>query len=90
VSASPPILIETVAGLAMLGALVAGIVAALEEPEHRIVAILTFLVVASQIVIVGIGSAFWGLLVGGVVMLWLGWRRRSKRDSGAPDAALSE
>jgi benzoate membrane transport protein len=40
------------------------------------VAIITFLVVASGIVIVGIGSPFWGLLVGGIVMLWLGWHRR--------------
>jgi benzoate membrane transport protein len=76
VAASPTILILAVAGLAVLGALVTGITGALEAPEHRIAAILTFLVVASQVKPFGIGSAFWGLLVGGVVMLWLGWRRR--------------
>jgi benzoate membrane transport protein len=76
VTATPPLIITAVAGLAMLGALVAGLGAALEKPETRIVAIITFLVVASGIVIVGIGSPFWGLLVGGVVMLWLGWHRR--------------
>jgi len=75
VSASPPLLITAVAGLAMLGAMVSGITAALEDPQHRIVAIVTFLVVASGVVIGGVGSAFWGLLVGGVVMLWLGWTR---------------
>jgi len=32
-------------------------------------------VTASGITVLGIGSAFWGLIVGGVVMLWLGWRR---------------
>ena len=77
VAAAQPILILAVAGLAVLGALVGGITGALEAPEHRIAAILTFLVVASQVKPFGIGSAFWGLLVGGVVMLWLGWRRRA-------------
>jgi benzoate membrane transport protein len=77
VAASPTILILAVAGLAVLGALVTGITGALEAPEHRIAAILTFLVVASQVKPFGIGSAFWGLLVGGIVMLWLGWKRRS-------------
>ncbi len=76
VSASPPLLITAVAGLAMLGAFVSGITGALEAPEHRIVAVVTFLVVASGVVVGGIGSAFWGLLVGGAVMLWLGWSRR--------------
>ncbi len=75
VAAAPTILILAVAGLAVLGALVTGITAALEAPEHRIAAILTFVVVASQVKPFGIGSAFWGLLVGGIVMLWLSWRR---------------
>lgn len=77
VAASPPILITAVAGLALLGALISAITAALEEPAHRIVAILTFLVAVSGVSIAGIGSAFWALLVGGIVMLWmLPWRRR--------------
>jgi len=33
-------------------------------------------VVVSGIVIAGIGSALWGLAAGGLVMAWLGWRRR--------------
>ncbi|TFB76430.1 benzoate/H(+) symporter BenE family transporter [Cryobacterium glaciale] len=74
VAASPPILIIAVAGLALLGALVTSVTGALEQPEHRISAIATFLVTASGITIVGIGSAFWGLVVGGAFMLWLGWR----------------
>ncbi|HEV7742526.1 MAG TPA: benzoate/H(+) symporter BenE family transporter [Pseudolysinimonas sp.] len=82
VSVSPPILITAIAGLALFGALASAVTAALEEPEHRPVAIITFLVVASGIAIAGIGSALWGLVVGGLVMLWFGWRRR-----GRPDAA---
>lgn len=76
VSVSPPILITAIAGLALFGALSSAVTSALEQPEHRIVAIITFLVVASGISIAGIGSALWGLVVGGIVMLWFGWRRR--------------
>jgi benzoate membrane transport protein len=78
VAASPPILIVAVAGLAVLGALVSSITNALDDPHHRVAAILTFLVVASGITVLGIGSAFWGLLVGGIVMAWLGWVRKTR------------
>lgn len=84
VTASPPILITAVAGLALLGALVAAVTAALEEPAHRLVAIVTFLVAVSGVSIAGIGSAFWALLVGGLVMLWfLPWRRKHHPESTA-------
>ncbi len=76
VSAAPDILITAAAGLALLGALAAAVTSALEEEQHRIAAIVTFLVVASDIEIAGIGSAFWGLVIGGVLMLWLQRRRR--------------
>ena len=82
VSAAPSILVTAVAGLAVLGALISSVVGALEVAEHRMTAILTFLVVASGIAPFGIGSAFWGLVVGGIVMLWLSWRRR-----GVPGSA---
>lgn len=74
VTAAPPILITAVAGLALLTALITAVTTALDEPTHRITAIATFLVTASGISILGIGSAFWGLLVGGLFMLWLGGR----------------
>jgi benzoate membrane transport protein len=85
VSVSPPILITAIAGLALFGALASAVTSALEEPDHRLVAIITFLVVTSGIAIAGIGSALWGLLVGGLVMLWFGWHRRKR-----PDAAEAE
>jgi benzoate membrane transport protein len=84
---SPPVLITTVAGLALLGALITAVTTALEEPAHRIVAILTFLVAVSGVSIAGIGSAFWALLVGGVVMLWMRpWRRRRQVAEDSPTA----
>jgi benzoate membrane transport protein len=84
VSASPPILITAAAGLALLGAMVAAVVSALDEERHRIVAIATFLVVASGVQLLGIGSAFWGLVVGGILML--AFRRRRVEDAAtAPE-----
>jgi benzoate membrane transport protein len=84
---TPPLLITTVAGLAMLGAFVTAVAASVEDPNNRIVAGITFLVVASGIVVVGIGSPFWGLLAGGIVMLWLGWHRRRRERRWAAAAA---
>jgi benzoate membrane transport protein len=87
ISAAPPVLITAVAGLALLGTLVTAVVSALEVPAHRIPAIATFLVTASGVTIVSIGSAFWGLLVGGVIMLWSAfpWRRAVTAADQAPD-----
>lgn len=88
VQASPPIIITAVAGLALLGAMVTALTGALEDPRQRITAIGTFLVTASGVAVVGIGSAFWGLVVGGVLMLWLG-RGGAAPVASAPAAAPS-
>jgi len=80
VNAAPTVLITAVAGLAVLGALITSVVNAMEDPRHRIAAIATFLVVASGVVVLGIGSPFWGLLVGGIIMGWLSWTRRRRHD----------
>jgi benzoate membrane transport protein len=71
VRASPSIIIIAVAGLALIGAFVQAVTTALAVPQHRVAAGATLLVTASGVVVAGIGSAFWGLLVGGVLMLWL-------------------
>jgi benzoate membrane transport protein len=84
VSVTPPILITAVAGLALFGAFASAATGALEEPSTRVIAVLTFLVVASGVSIAGIGSAFWGLVVGGVAMLWLSWRPRRRDRAVAP------
>lgn len=86
VSASPPVLITAIAGLALFGAFASAVTTALEEPDHRLVAVITFLVVASGVTVAGIGSALWGLVVGGVCMLWLGWRRRRRSTASEPEA----
>jgi len=42
---------------------------------------------ASGIVVLGIGSALWGLLAGALVMAWLGWARPTR--ATGPDASAS-
>lgn len=69
-AASPPILLTAVAGLALFGALATAVTTALEDAAHRLVAIVTFLVAASGLSVFGLGSAFWALAVGAILMLW--------------------
>lgn len=70
IAASPPILIQAVAGLALLSSLASALSGALEREEVRLPAILTFVATASGITIFGVGAPFWGL-VGGIALLLL-------------------
>jgi len=67
IAVSPPVLIEAVAGLALIGAFGAAIMAAVEDPHEREAAVATFLVAASGLTLSGIGGAFWGLIAGGLL-----------------------
>jgi benzoate membrane transport protein len=75
VVASPPLLIQAVAGLALLASLASVASAALAHAEDRLPAVVTFVTTASGIVVFGIGSAFWGLVAGGALMVLLRERR---------------
>lgn len=68
ITASPPILIEAVAGLALLGAFGASSLAFLNAPRERDAALVTFVTTASGFSVFGIGAAFWGLVAGGAVL----------------------
>ena len=75
IAASPPILIEAVAGLALLPSLASALGGSLAADETRLPAIVTFVTTASGITLVGIGGAFWGLLAGiGLTLLLRRWR----------------
>jgi benzoate membrane transport protein len=74
ITVSPPVLIEAIAGLALLGALGGALMGALAEPEGREAALITFLVTASGLSFFGISGAFWGLLAGGAVRALIRWR----------------
>jgi len=77
IAASPPLLIQAVAGLALLGSLASAMASALADESQRLAAITTFVTTASGVSIGGIAGAFWGL-VAGVLMLLLdpAYRRR--------------
>ncbi|MER5637731.1 benzoate/H(+) symporter BenE family transporter [Kitasatospora sp. NPDC002227] len=70
----PTALIAVVAGVALLGALQSSLTAALADPADRDGAVITFLATASGLTLHGIGSAFWGLLLGLATHLLLRWR----------------
>ncbi len=76
VSLAPPILIEAVAGLALVGAFSASALAAFKDVETREAAAVTFLVSAAGIPFGGVSAAFWGLICG---LLVLGLGRLLKR-----------
>lgn len=77
VVASPPVLVASVAGLALLGALGSSLAAAVGEPDGREAAAVTFVVTAAGVGFLGLGSAFWGLLAGAAMTLL--HRRRGPR-----------
>ena len=82
IGASPPILIEAVAGLALLGALSTAIVSAMASKRDREAALIAFLVTASGVTFFGIGGAFWGLLAGGAIYYWEHRRDEAPRTTG--------
>jgi benzoate membrane transport protein len=62
----PKELIALLAGLALLGAIVSNLMSTLEEPQHREASAITFLATASGMSFLGLGSAFWGIVIGSV------------------------
>ena len=77
VTRAPPLLIEAVAGLALIGAFSNAALAALNDESFRLSAAITFLTTASGLSIAGIGSAFLGLVFGLMVMGIERWQRRN-------------
>ena len=63
-AAFPTELVMAVAGLALLGTIGNSLAVAVAEESHREAALLTFIVTASGVSILGIGSAFWGIVIG--------------------------
>jgi benzoate membrane transport protein len=68
-AALPRPLVVTVAGLALLGTVAAGLHAALKDEGRRDAAVLTFVVTLSGVSLLGIGSAFWGVVAGASALL---------------------
>lgn len=65
-AALPVSWIQMLAGLALLSTISGSLYQALHNERERDAAVVAFLVTASELTLVGIGSAFWGLIAGGV------------------------
>ncbi len=74
VASAPPVLIQAVAGLALLGPFGGAMLGAVHAPQGREAALVCFVVTASGVAFLGIGGAFWGLLAGGAMMVLARWR----------------
>ncbi len=73
--ALPSSFITLLAGLALLGAIATSLAGAMAEAATREAALITFLACAANITLLGIGGAFWGLMIGLVAGLILNARR---------------
>ncbi|QNP69346.1 benzoate/H(+) symporter BenE family transporter [Streptomyces roseirectus] len=87
-AALPPALISAAAGVALLGALGGSLSGAFTEARDRTAVLVAFLTTASGITLLGLGAAFWGLVLGtGCLVV----RRRTKRDvNSAPEPVRRE
>lgn len=65
------------AGLALLGTISGSLYQALGNENERDAAVVTFLVTASGVSLAGVGSAFWGLVIGGISYMLLTTLRRA-------------
>ncbi|WP_333893489.1 benzoate/H(+) symporter BenE family transporter, partial [Atlantibacter subterraneus] len=74
-TALPLAWIQMLAGLALLSTIGGSLQQALTHETERDAAIVTFLITASGITLGGIGSAFWGLIGGGICYAVLGMAR---------------
>jgi benzoate membrane transport protein len=63
-AAMPKELIVCLAGLALLGAIAASLGGVMAAEDHREASLITFLATASGMTFLGLGSAFWGIVIG--------------------------
>jgi benzoate membrane transport protein len=85
-AAFPQALVAGVAGLALFPTIAGSLAGAMGGEPTREAALVTFLVTASGVAFVGVGSAFWGVVAGGVVLAVSGVGRggRGGTPGGAP------
>ena len=80
--ALPATFITTLAGLALLGTIGGSLAGAMADPASREAALITFLASAANIQLLGIGGAFWGLVMGLVAHLVLNGRVPRRERNG--------
>ncbi|UOK38859.1 benzoate/H(+) symporter BenE family transporter [Pseudomonas palleroniana] len=77
--AFPATFITTLAGLALLGTIGMSLANAMAEAKSREASLITFLACAANITLLGIGGAFWGLLIGLAAYALLNGRLPSRK-----------
>ncbi|MGH2341502.1 benzoate/H(+) symporter BenE family transporter [Segnochrobactraceae bacterium EtOH-i3] len=82
--ALPATFITTLAGLALLGTIGGSLAGALADPASREAALITFLASAANITLLGIGGAFWGLVIGLIASFLLNGRFPRRARAGLP------
>ncbi len=84
--AFPTTFITTLAGLALLGTIGGSLAGAMADPKAREASLITFLAAAANITLLGIGGAFWGLVIGLVAYAVLNGRvpQRASKSAIAP------
>nr|WP_300309545.1 benzoate/H(+) symporter BenE family transporter [Halomonas sp.] len=77
-TALPATFIAVLAGLALVGAIGNNLMGAVNAEDHREASLLTFLATASGMSFYGLGSAFWGVVIGAAAYLALHkpWQRQ--------------
>lgn len=75
---APEAVIPAVAGLALFAAFGSAVQQAIDDPGERLPAVVTFLVAASGVSILGVSAAFWALVAGLVVRTVLHLGRRDR------------
>jgi len=76
-AAFPTALVVSVAALALFGSIMSGLANAMQDVKQREAALVTFMVTASGLTLLSIGSAFWGLVAGVLTQLILTARRNA-------------
>jgi len=86
--AFPATFITTLAGLALLGTIGGSLASAMADVKGREASLITFLAAAANITLLGIGGAFWGLVIGPVAYAVL--NGRLPREASKPVVALDK
>ena len=74
-AALPKELVLSIAALALFGSIMNGLTVAMSEAREREAAVITFMVTASGLTLFSIGSAFWGIVAGGLALVILNPRK---------------
>ena len=67
-AAFPQALVVVIAGLSLFGTISNALAVAMQEPQPRQAAFITFAVTVSGLTFWGVGSAFWGLVAGALAL----------------------